>query len=109
MILPMTRTIFPTLEQGRAAAMALRQLKATNGVEYPGYPAGTLANVVRQLSPSSENATEDMIARISRKTGLDRNLTYQSLTPEQKQAFALAYEREEGLFQLPPLPEGKVR
>ena len=102
--------IFPSLDQARQASMALMHIKATNGVEYSGYPAGTLANVIRQLSPPQDNnKTEGMIQDITSMTGLDRNTNFESLTPEQRQAFARAYERREGHSQIPPPPDSQVR
>jgi hypothetical protein len=96
------RAIFPTDDDAYQASIALMSSMAANGREWPGYPAGALGNIVRQWSPPNENSTEQMIGNIMAMTGLDRNAKWQSLTPEQKDAFAHAYARVEGYKDFAP-------
>ena len=74
---------------------------AANGREWPGYPAATLGNIIRQWSPprapgEKGNNTEGMIGDIMKRTGLDRTAKWDSLTAEQKDAFVRAYAWREG-------------
>ncbi len=102
--------IFPTNEQAYQASMALMSSMAGNGKEWPGYPAGSLANIVRQWSPASDNnKTEDMINDIMTMTGLDRRAKFESLTPSQKDAFVHAYARREGYSPIAPDLPAAVR
>ena len=89
--------IFPSEEQAYQASMALMSSMAANGKAWPGYPAGSLANIVRQWSPPTDNNnTEGIIKDIMTMTGFDRNASFESLTSAQKDAFVRAYARREG-------------
>ena len=101
--------IFPSEHQAYQASMALMSSMAGNGREAPGYPAGTLANIVYQWSPPKENNTEGMIKDIMARTGFDRNSRYEALTPEQKDAFSRAYAWREGYVGLAPDLPATVR
>ena len=80
--------IFPTEEQGRMAQDAL--LKSKN------YANLSLADAVKRYAPSNENDPKSYARQIMAQTGIDQNMRYADLTPEQQSRVLDAMKRIEG-------------
>ena len=80
--------IFPTEEQGRMAQDAL--LKSKN------YANLSLADAVKRYAPSNENDPKSYARQIMAQTGIDQNMRYVDLSPEQQSRVLDAMKRIEG-------------
>jgi ribosomal protein S13 len=80
--------IFPSEEQGRMAQDAL--LKSKN------YANLSLADAVKRYAPSNENDPKSYARQIMAQTGIDQNMRYADLTPEQQSRVLDAMKRIEG-------------
>jgi hypothetical protein len=80
--------IFPTEEQGRMAQDAL--LKSKN------YAKLSLADAIKRYAPSNENDPKSYARQIMSQTGIDQNMRYADLTPDQQSRVLDAMKRIEG-------------
>ena len=80
--------IFPTEEQGRMAQDAL--LKSKN------YANLSLSDAIKRYAPSNENDPKSYAKQIMAQTGIDQNMRYADLTPEQQSRVLDAMKRIEG-------------
>lgn len=80
--------IFPTEEQGRMAQDAL--LKSKN------YANLSLSDAVKRYAPSNENDPKSYAKQIMTQTGIDQNMRYADLTPDQQGRVLDAMKRIEG-------------
>jgi ribosomal protein S13 len=80
--------IFPSEEQGRMAQDAL--LKSKN------YASLSLSDAIKRYAPSNENDPKSYARQIMAQTGIDQNMRYADLTPEQQSRVLDAMKRIEG-------------
>jgi len=80
--------IFPTEEQGRMAQDALLKSKK--------YANLSLAQAIKIYAPSNENDPKSYARQIMAQTGIDQNMRYADLTPEQQGRVLDAMKRIEG-------------
>ena len=80
--------IFPSEEQGRMAQDAL--LKSKN------YASLSLSDAIKRYAPSNENDPKSYARQIMAQTGIDQNMRYADLTPDQQSRVLDAMKRIEG-------------
>jgi hypothetical protein len=80
--------IFPTEEQGRMAQDALLKSKK--------YANLSLAQAIKVYAPSNENDPKSYARQIMSQTGIDQNMRYADLTPDQQSRVLDAMKRIEG-------------